>query len=308
MTHTIRLAGLEGTNPLGYFAALGLLNIAERMNQPFRLSWSREPVPRAIGHTDQSPDALVEMVMNDREEWLDAPALNRFDDIKLDPSRNRSYIAECGTSGGRSRQLVAGLVAEGTALDGKGNAKPTDLHFTAGQQKFLVAAREIRDGLSHEHVLQALTGPWSYSSPLKSLMWDVTDDRVYALAASDPSKLKKMSVPGAEWLALQGVASIPCFADELRTHTTGASGSWKFGEFTWLLWSPAVGVNTGRTVVGQAQTIADNPALGEQLGVSTCLRSTIRRSDQGGYGTFGPPKIIWQISEHLPMRPLDDRV
>ncbi|MEZ5280231.1 MAG: hypothetical protein R2770_07140 [Acidimicrobiales bacterium] len=290
----IRLAGLEGTNPLGFFAALGLLDIADRHGGDLRLRWTDEPIPRAELLTDLTIDEIVELVLSDLEGWASAPVLAMFDDINLEPSDNRRFIEACTNAddGGRSRRLVAALVAEGTALDGNGSCKPTDLHFTAGQQRFMAAAREIRGVVGTEALRSALIERWHYDSQAKSLMWDVADDRVYALSAGDPSKDAKLTVPGAEWLALLGLASFPCFADSDRTRTTGAGGSWKAGTFTWPLWSGACDRHVASSLVAHATLLSTDPRWAAQLSVTRILRSSVRRSAQGGYGSFGPPSSI----------------
>ena len=137
----------------------------------------------------------------------------------------------CG-SGGR---LASALVAEGS-LDNQGVAKPSDFYFTAGQQKFLDTARKILNAVSSEDIKAGLEGPWRYESELPSLGWDVTDDRVYALRAVNPSPEKKLTNPGPEALALLGLSTHPVFAGRSRTDTQGCSGSWKAGWYSWPLW------------------------------------------------------------------------
>jgi len=56
-----------------------------------------------------------------------------------------------------------------------------------------------------------LKGPWSYTSSISSLGWDVTDDRIYAIAAANPAKEKKKTNPGAEALAVLGLSRHPVY-------------------------------------------------------------------------------------------------
>jgi hypothetical protein len=53
---------------------------------------------------------------------------------------------------------------------------------------------------------EALFGPWLYARALPVLQWDNSQTRDYALRASDPSKEKKLGVPGADWLAFRGLS------------------------------------------------------------------------------------------------------
>jgi hypothetical protein len=293
----IELPGVAGTNPLGLLAALGLVRTLARTSEAATLRWIDGPVPVPVVTGASSPDELVERVLADRDQWRQAPVFEfeGIDDVKLLPSELGHYLAACNQDPERSGELAAALVTE-RVIDGKGVAKPTDLHFTAGQQKFLHMAREIRDGVTGDDIAAALTESWSYSSKLPSLGWDVADDRLYALSAINPSKDKKQSEPGAEWLALLGLSCLPVTIGDERTLTPGCQGSWKSGTFTWPLWSTPIGHEACRSLLATVTTASGgaSPEALEATGCFALMQSGIRRSDQGGYGTFGPPTIVWQ--------------
>lgn len=292
----VYLAGLEGTNPMAFIAGLGLLGVADRMlgRGAVRLGWRDGALPTAYATGVTAIDELVDAVIRDRDAWVASPALTFRDatDVKFDERGLRDYITACrhADDGGRSAALCAGLVAEGS-FDNNGAAKPTDLHFAAGQQQFLGVANELLAGLTPNDVRHALSEEWVYASPLKSFGLDVTDDRVYALSASNPAKQAKRTVPGAEWLALMGIAMLPSFrgmtAGRARTVTTGCTGNWKAGIFTYPLWEPPLSASAAKSLVATAK-------VGESrsLPIHRFVRCRIRRSDQGGYGTFGPPESL----------------
>ena len=287
MTDTVPLPGLQATNLMGYLAAIGTLAAVGRMHPdaPIRLSWTAQATPTAVLHGLSTLPEVITAVMQDRDHWVGSPALEGHDhgDVKFAPADLRRYLQTCRDTddGGRSVALAGALVAEGS-LDGKGTAKPTDLHFTAGQQRFTNVAIEVRDGLKQERLQEALTGPWRYDSPLKSFMWDVTDARIYALSATDPSQSSKRSVPGAEWLALMGVVAFPATASPGRTRIAGAGGRWKRGSLQAPVWSAPVSLDVVRSLLSAARPVQ------EGLGVPRGLRWQITRSDQGGYGSAGP--------------------
>ena len=92
MTSALSLPALNGTNPLGFFAALGVLDVLTRANpiEPPTLRWDGEltPTPMVGGHADT--DELVRLILVDRERWVDSVVLNGHgdalaDDIKPDP-------------------------------------------------------------------------------------------------------------------------------------------------------------------------------------------------------------------------------
>ncbi len=303
-----RLAGLEGTNPLGFLAALGVqVAFASESRQP-QLWWSDDITPRAVVDDRFSIDSIVDLALTVFEEWSLGPALNpigrngrplrKGDSLKLAPPDIRTYI--CSAQGHHGADLTTALVAEGS-LNNKGAAKPSDLYFTAGQQQFLRIARRILIAVTSDDLTAGLLGPWPYDSKLQSLMWDVVDDRVYALTASDPSKGKKPTNPGPEALAILGLTMHPVFADRKRTLTSGCSGKWTSSHYSWPLWRKAASPHVVKSFLAHAHDVDPDRRHRwfPSWGVSTVLRSPIRRSGQGGYGTFGPPEVVWQADGGL---------
>ena len=302
------LTGLEGTNPLGFLAALGAqVILASKSEQP-RLWWSDDITPHAVVDGNFTIDRIADQAMGIFAWWNDSPAINprrsdgstmpKGDELKLTPSDMRTYLSQA-CQDDSSGALSTALVAEGS-LDKQGVAKPSDLYFTAGQQKFLHSARQVLSGALREDVLTGLEGPWNYASKLPSLMWDVSDDRMYALAAGDPSKEKKLTNPGPEALAVLGLSLHPVFAGRDRTLTQGCSGSWKKAYYSWPLWHKPARPHAVKSLLAHAShhnpEATDRHSWFRSWGVSKVLRSSIRRSGQGGYGTFGPPEIAWKAS------------
>jgi len=299
VTAEIELTGIDGTNPLGFLAALGVLSLpgADGVARG-RLSWTDDAVPRAVVSGFSSVEEIVDLAVAERDYWRGCVAVSfsidgvMIDDVKLAPEDLRSYLEAClsADDGGRSIALASSLVVEG-GVDNQGLAKPTDLHFTAGTQKFLRMVRELLDATDGADSLNALVGPWAFDSPLPSLMWNTSDDRVYALSARDPSKDKKLTVPGAELLALFGLSAIPIFSAGERTRTSACSGTWKQGAFTWPLWSRGSCSRAVRSLLAHAD--ADQESRLVAWSVVRMMQCRIRRSEQGGYGSFSPSTEIW---------------
>lgn len=292
MTGT-HLTGLEGTNPLGFFAALGVQVAFDGSTDVPRLWWSDDVVPHAVVDDSFSSEEIADRAMEVFPAWLESPAISTGlkpdGDVKFKESDIATYLAGSRHSG-PGADLAACLVAQGS-LDNSGVAKPTDLYFTAGQQKFLKMAIDVLSGVTVEDLAIGLTGPWPYQSELSSLMWDVADDSNYALSASDPSKGKKLTNPGPEALAILGISKYPVFGSSGRTLTQGASGGWKRGSFTWPIWTKPASHRVVASLLAHAASARAD--LLPAWGVSRVMQSAIRRSSQGGYGTFGPPEVIW---------------
>lgn len=295
MTGT-HLNGLEGTNPLAFLAALGVQVLFEHEEEQPRLWWSDDVVPHAVIDTEYTVERVADQALKVFPRWLESRALGPEDDVKFKPEGMREYLGTARQSS-PGDALAASLVAEGSR-DNKGAAKPSDLYFTAGQQRFLKMAREVLEEVEHDDLVHGLNGPWIYQSKLPSLMWDVTDDRIYALSASDPSTDKKLTNPGAESLAVLGLSCQPVFADRDRTLTSGCAGGWKTGgSYTWPLWTRPAGPGAVQSLLAQATHSEPASAYRSRWyrswSLSKVIRSSIRRADQGGYGTFGPPETVW---------------
>ena len=309
------LPGLVGTNPLGFLAALGVQVALLEAGIPSHLWWRTGVSPSAVVSENIAARDIAKQAMEVFAKWCSSPALNpadlpnipraKADTLKLANVEIRTYLDRSRETS-EGAQLSTALVAEGS-LDNQEAAKPTDLYFTAGNQAFLAMARQILKGATVEDVLEGLEGPWSYQSRLPSLMWDVADDRDYALSAGNPSKDKKLTNPGPEALALLGLSRYPVFAGRFagrgRTLTQGCSGIWTRARFTWPLWHKPASSHVVKSLLAHASSLPEVPGTAERVrwyeawGVASVHSSSIRRSSQGGYGTFGPAETVWQTSE-----------
>ncbi len=294
------LPGLEGTNPLGFLAALGVQVIFEKESEQPRLWWSDDIVPHAIVDGNFTVERITDQALKLFPLWAKSPALSpgfggkAKDDAKFStPEEIKKYL-KTSQSCQYASSFATALLAE-DSLANKGNAKPTDFYFTAGGMQFLKIARELLEKCSSENIQSGLQGPWEYESTLPSMMWDVTDDRQYALSAADPSKNKKQINPGPEALAIFGLSTLPVFKGADITLTTGCSGKWKRANYTWPIWKyPASSDAVKALLAHVTHALEKRSQWYKSWGILKILQSRIFRSDQGGYGTFSPPQVIWQ--------------
>lgn len=304
------LTGLDGQNPLAFFAALGLLRVLDerlppRLARP-RLSFRDDGRQTPHLHTSLGFDDVCGLVLEDAASRSGALALalaydktgelvaaDREDaiaDLKPRPEAAAAFLRGLLGMDRRSLDLAAAFFSE-LVTDNNGNTKPTALHFTAGQQKFLEMVAELRGSLQRAHLDEALLGPWRGIDPLPSLSWDATVARQYALRASDPSKEKRGSVAGANWLAVTGLSYFAVAARRGRLITTGVVGGWKDGVFSWPVWAPACTRLEVASLLRADVTKLQRHER-EALGVTQVFRSAITRSDQGGYGGFSPADVV----------------
>ena len=303
----IWLPALEGTNPLGFLAALGVLDSLAGVMPDVTLRWSDELVPCAVIGGVSDVDGLLDVLDNDREAWESSPLLafqvdgRPLSDAKPDQEQLRRWFEFVS---GPEGSLVAtdhlcAIVAE-DALDGKLHAKPTHLHFTAGQQQWLKMIRELMAGVDRGRLQEAICGPWRYDSSLPSLSWDSRGERVYAVRAVNPSNETRLGVPGADWLAFRGLVFYPVMRTERGAlRTTACNDAWKASAFRWPLWKKPISRNVARSLVADSGLVTRGatarPADLAARGIISVRQSRVRRTDQGGYGSFGASETLASV-------------
>jgi hypothetical protein len=302
----IVLTGLDGSNPLAFLAALGVLNVLGDHGSPSMAWRSGDWRPIVDEPTVVDRNDLLVRLMADLATWRDDACLElkyskggklpkQAWDLKPPPDIFRSYLAELiapsSPTARRSVDFAAAFATE-TAQDNNGNTKPTALHFTAGQQQFLEMVAALRDAVNRDDLEEALFGPWRYERALPILGWDCSAARIYALRADDPSKAAKRGIPGADWLAFRGLSFVRVVPIGARIATTGCSGEWKTGVFRWPLWDVALSRDSVHVAV-QTAALHDMPAAHRRArGISAVFECGIRRSEQGGYGSFAPAAAV----------------
>lgn len=90
MTRGIELPALDGTNPLGFLAALGVLDVLHRAGREPTVRWTSDLVPVPVYEGVSDADELVALIDADRARWQDSvvlrgPASGRLDDVKPSP-------------------------------------------------------------------------------------------------------------------------------------------------------------------------------------------------------------------------------
>lgn len=300
------LSGLDGKNPLSFLAALGVLDALadstkEGLPEP-KLVWRSAGtfLPALVDGPDR--ESLLDLLMRDLQSFQADPAIGTLHyrkqgegaeahDLKPPPGKFADYLRGLVRDGSPRSLAFAAAFATDVAVDNNGNTKPTALHFTAGQQEFLAMVSELIRGVRKEDLDEALFGPWRYDRPLPVLQWDNAAARDYALRASDPSKDKKLGVPGADWLAFRGLRFVRVAPVRDRIATTGCSGEWKTGAFRWPIWTVPLSRSVIRSLLTSREIFDADPPVLRARGIAFVFESAIRRSDQGGYGSFAPARV-----------------
>lgn len=317
--NSITLSGLDASNPLAFMAALGTLQSLmdsgtdAGQDAPWCLSWRDEGRWVAVLHGCSDADAVIKRLIVEKESWRDELALQLvYDkegmrlpadrdqgvcDLKPDPASFRVFVEEVAQASTSAQQRsVRQVAAYGSELatDNNGRLKPTALHFTAGQQTFLGMVRSLQQRVSKDDLREALIGPWRNLSELPNLSWNASAPRIYAYRSSNPSGGdKRGSVPGADWLAFVGLRFFPVAAKRSRLQTTAVEGGWKNSTMVWPVWTSPLGLHAIRSLLGW-RGLRDPDAREERsaAGIVALYESRIQRSDQGGYGSFSPARVL----------------
>ena len=291
-----RLTALEGNNPLGFLAALGVQELFRHSDVHPRLWWTDNPVSYAM--VDMEVDSIVEQALRVLPEWSVHRSLNPGikkgeTNAKFAPGDIRRYLQTTQNSQPGS-SLATALVAEGS-LDNNGVAKPSDLYFTAGRLLFVKIARQLLISADSDSIKAALLGPWK-SRKVSSLGWDPAAYIPYSLTAIKPGTGPKSAYPGVEALALLGMSRHPVFRGTDRTLTQGCSGTWQNSFYTWPLWGNPAGYGATRSLLHHARSQNTGTKWYKAWGLFRILQSHIPRTKGQGGGFFGPPRIIWPTS------------
>jgi hypothetical protein len=297
-----QLAGVDGSNPLGFLAALGLLRVVPGA----KLGFAEDGSFRAfVDGLDKSESDFAKLIVKDAEEAKDQSAPWRFTytkaatkkqgpqvvaDLKPPPDDFKKFLANCVDAWLAGNDEAAGYAAAyGTdiAVDGKGNTKPTAFHFTAAQQTFLGAVEGIRASVTQEWVETSLFKGHG-ERPGSNLRWDPGAERNWALMANNPSgEGTRLDAP-LEWLAFRGLPLLPSFPRGSKIITTGVVGRGDDMTFTWPLWSIPASLPTARSVLQVDWTGSTKERAAR--GIFAICSSAIRRTSQG-FGNFGPSSV-----------------
>jgi hypothetical protein len=299
----IDFIGLDGSNPLGFLAALGLLRIIRGARLAFQDDGScRAFFDGFVG----SESEIVGLIWNDVQSAKSDSIAWRFSyvkaatkkqgpqtvrDLKPPPQDFKKFLSSSVNAWLMLQDegvAYAAAYATDVATDNNGNTKPTAFHFTAAQQTFLGTVDDIRSSLTPDWVHASLFEGRA-ERPGKNLRWDPGAERNRALMGSDPSGDGTFVDAPLEWLAFRGLPLLPSFPRGSRIATTGITRRDNGLTFTWPLWFNPGSMQTIRSVVQVDWTKVGTERVAR--GVFAICSSLIRRTSQG-FGNFGPSSIV----------------
>jgi hypothetical protein len=316
----ILLSGLKSGEPIGFLAGIGLLRICSRREElgHVKLSW-QQPEGAAgdlVTNADCKPDRLVEEVLGHMRARYQLPVLSGrpaaditvgdgdWDDVKVDPdlfaSLLRAARLHVNLHDRESTDFLAALGSELVAARSTSDLRPSALHMTSGNQKFLKLLRELARSLdaadstckeascpAADAFREALFGEWQYADQFSSLGYDPATEAIYALSDAAPADAKPWSTRAAVWLAVEAIPLFPCFPVGGRLYTRGFDQSGT--RFRWPVWNAPLSLSAIRTLLGLPALSAPElaPITLGSYGISAVFEAE-RVTIGKGYGQFRP--------------------
>jgi len=260
----VPLTGLDGSNLLGFLAALGALRTLALADPDdrWRMKWDTPhgvwiPILRRrsrIG-SDVVVDRLFAGLERDSTPEFD---LNRSPEVKnlsVDPQTFREVSTEAQTLATPERRGYADFIAafgsDSCVVQNGKTIEDTDLRTMsgAGHQHFLGTMKQLASQTEARHLREALFGPWGYADERLGLRWDPQEDRRYALRWENPSGPPTKTVRGANRLAVEALPLFPAVPGVGGLETTGFVRRDKRVSLTWPLWTPAASAETVRSLL-----------------------------------------------------------
>lgn len=289
-----KIQAIDGSNPLGFLAALGLHRILAALEKDTRLRWELThqwvPVLEGVDHVD-----VIDEVMADLEWWRNenTPSLDfavgaerKVQDLKHPPAKYRAWMSEALSTADRTLADYVAAYATGVVVDGSGQTKPTSFHFAAGNMRFMDSALELREALTRSDVEEVISGPLVGREGVKHFRWNAGSERLRALSSFNPSKTKDRTYPALSWLAFHALPSFPVVAQRGRVRTPGFHGFGRRELFRWPLWTPGLCLEEVLPLL-QRDVATWPTATRRARGVAVVLESRVLRAGQG-YGNFAP--------------------
>ncbi|HSU60177.1 MAG TPA: hypothetical protein VLI55_12750 [Bryobacteraceae bacterium] len=275
MSSGIVLRGLDGSNPLGFLAALGTFRLATLRWPQKRVSmkWVRENCwrPELIGIEESEANLsgeLIQAKMAPVKVFSEELGKN----INIEPERFRKFVhraANEARTGNRSlADFAAAFGCESCEDEDKGKIEYTALCFItgSGHQDFLGTMEGLSAKVTANHLFQALFGPWRAEKGL-SMRWDPEDVAEYALQWSNPGPEGASSIWGANLLAVEALPLFPTQPRKKSLQTTGflPKQSERDPQFTWPIWTRQASLDTARSLLSLAELQRGDGSIEREL-------------------------------------------
>lgn len=252
---TLLLPGLDGSNPLGFLAAIGLLRVLTHIPEVarVRMKWTPAgctlvPVIQSCSESTLNEDMLLHLLC----EQL-------IDDIAKHPVRLLDVLSRANDDEKKRRQVfldrrepaadsdrtladwLAALASDFAPADAINQLQTTRRDYYYGNLTSVIKTTKI------DHLRRAIFQSWDYADPLdnQSLHLDPSEDRRHAhqwnKPAGDPDRKKAGGMLGANRLAIEAIPLFTSFPEAGTLRTVGFTGNRSTNtRWTWPLWNVGI--------------------------------------------------------------------
>lgn len=264
------LPGLDGSNPLGFLAALGTLRVLTDAwpDRVTRMSWSSShaiclPLLHIDSRVAPTRDDLLNAIENHLIRTFDEHPVGVLDKIGSGngESRQQSLVHQVDQSS-QSRHAtidwLAALVSDPAAPDAINRLQTVRRDYFRGNLKSVIETTTI------SHLSRCLFAPWDYADALdnQSMHWDPGEDRRHALQwnkpSGDPDRKKSGGMLGANRLAIEAIPVFTSFRGAGTVRTVGFSGDRSTNtHWTWPIWNVKLSLPVIRSLLVLPQLQGD---------------------------------------------------
>jgi hypothetical protein len=262
------LGGLDGTNPLGFLAALGAFRLLSIENSNVTMTWqvlngSWRPTLFGI----QVPLAQLGNDLHDAIGRLDKSVWSFDKKLPFAAARLRQEACNAARAASSTSRgiadAIAGLGVE-CCVDDKGIFKDTAFRMVrAGDssgQGLLAYGKRILDSTTAAEIQNAIPTTWLYHDNQCALRWDPTEDRGYALQWGNPSDDGALSVRAGNCLALTALTVLPTIPTKGQAETTGFGlKKPRQSSFTWPIWQHRVSLDIATSMLSISELQRERP-------------------------------------------------
>ena len=269
----VLLSGLDGSNPLGFLAAIGTLcaSVQADSSNDWRLGWEVQGgnwVPVLVGNEDRSEEYLAKELADS----LHSESTPEFDlgagvkNLDIEPRLFRQYANQAQHQAvpqdRRYADFIAAYGCDGLKTKDKKSIQDTELRTMSGQgqQHFLGTMKQLTEETQEKQLRQALFAPWEYPDEKLGMRWDPQEDRRYALRWGKPSDSPTKTMRGANRLAIEALPLLPSVPSQGRLRTTGFfMDNKKALFFTWPIWKDALRADVIRSLLALSELQEPTP-------------------------------------------------
>ncbi len=266
---SLPLVGLDGSNPLAFLAALGTLRTLSLAlpDERVKMSWSAKQgfwCPSIHCPLEKDPEQFIAVLHAQLQQSRNRPAFDIGDNLNLPAQTFRKLLLQVtynleAMPSDSARIDADFLAAFGSDAIADENGVMEDTAFRtmsgAGHQHFLKFFRELVVKTEESHLERALLHRWDYADEGRgrTLRWDPSEDRRYALRWNDPSGDPVKTMRGANRLAIEALPMLTTMPTSNGLATTAVQASGRRNTFfIWPVWSPMIDMHVVRSLLTYA--------------------------------------------------------